>query len=255
MALAAVDLTTIQPELSRAAYTVDAVKVYGRDQTEVRALDGVSVEFGAARFTAIMGPSGSGKSTLLHCCAGLDALTSGKAFIAGTELSTLNDHDLTILRRERVGFIFQSFNLVPILDAMENITLPLRLAGRRADQDWVDRVVDTLGLRDRLAHRPAELSGGQQQRVAVARALASRPEIIFADEPTGNLDSRAGAEVLGFMRRAVDDMHQTIVMVTHDASAASHADRVVFLADGRVVDEMHDPTTRRVLERMQRFGE
>ncbi len=254
MALSALDLRA-QPEPAPAAYTIDAVKVYGKDQTEVRALDGICVEFGSARFTAIMGPSGSGKSTLLHCCAGLDALTSGKAFIAGTDLSGLDDHDLTILRRDRVGFIFQSFNLVPMLNAMENIRLPMRLAGRQSDQAWVDRVVDTLGLRDRLSHRPAELSGGQQQRVAVARALASHPEIIFADEPTGNLDSHAGAEVLGFMRRAVDDMGQTIVMVTHDAFAASHADRIVFLADGQVVDEMRNPTTRRVLERMQRFGD
>jgi putative ABC transport system ATP-binding protein len=253
MALAAQDLVA-RPELAAAASTLDAVKVYGQGQTAVRALDHVSVEFDAAGFTAIMGPSGSGKSTLLHCCAGLDALTSGKAFIAGRDLSILDDHDLTVLRRDHVGFIFQSFNLVPILNAMENIRLPLRLAGRRVDQEWVERVVDTLGLRDRLAHRPAELSGGQQQRVAVARALASKPDIIFADEPTGNLDSRAGAEVLGFMRRAVDEMHQTIVMVTHDASAASHADRILFLADGRVVDEMRDPSTRRVLERMQRFG-
>ncbi len=253
MALVAEDLA-VRPQLPAAAYTRDAVKVYGKGQTEVRALDDVSVEFDAGRFTAIMGPSGSGKSTLLHCCAGLDTLTSGKAFIGGTDLSALDDRALTILRRDHVGFIFQSFNLVPILNAMENIRLPLRLAGRRADQAWIDTVVGTLGLADRLAHRPAELSGGQQQRVAVARALAGKPDIIFADEPTGNLDSRAGAEVLGFMRRAVDDMHQTIVMVTHDAAAASHADRILFLADGRVVDEMWDPTTRRVLERMQRFG-
>jgi putative ABC transport system ATP-binding protein len=253
MALVAEDLA-VRPQLPAAAHTLDAVKVYGKGQTEVCALDHVSVDFGTAQFTAIMGPSGSGKSTLLHCCAGLDTLTSGKAFIGGTDLSVLDDHDLTVLRRDHVGFIFQSFNLVPILNAIENIRLPLRLAGRRPDPAWVDLVVDTLGLRDRLAHRPSELSGGQQQRVAVARALASKPDIIFADEPTGNLDSRAGAEVLGFMRRAVDEMNQTIVMVTHDASAASHADRIVFLADGRVVDEMHDPTTRRVFERMQRFG-
>jgi len=253
MALVAEDLA-VRPQLPAAAHTVDAVKVYGKGQTEVRALDHVSVDFGAACFTAIMGPSGSGKSTLLHCCAGLDTLTSGKAFIGGTDLSALNDHDLTVLRREHVGFIFQSFNLVPILNAIANIRLPLRLAGRRPDPAWIAQVVDTLGLRDRVTHRPSELSGGQQQRVAVARALASKPDIIFADEPTGNLDSRAGAEVLVFMRRAVDDMHQTIVMVTHDASAASHADRILFLADGHVVDEMHDPTTRRVLERMQRFG-
>jgi putative ABC transport system ATP-binding protein len=253
MALTTEDVTA-QLTLPAAAYTVDAVKVYGKGQTEVRALDDVAVQFGSACFTAIMGPSGSGKSTLLHCCAGLDSLTSGKAYVAGMDLSTLDDHDLTVLRRDHVGFIFQSFNLVPILNAIENIQLPLRLARRHADKAWVDTVVGTLGLRDRLTHRPAELSGGQQQRVAVARALASKPDIIFADEPTGNLDSRAGAEVLGFMRRAVDEMHQTIVMVTHDASAASHADRILFLADGRVVDEMRDPTTRRVLERMQQFG-
>ena len=253
MALVAVE-PTIEPQAPPAAYTLDAVKVYGKGQIEVRALDGVSVGFDTSRFTAIMGPSGSGKSTLLHCCAGLDTLTSGKAFIAGLDLSGLDDRELTVLRRDHVGFIFQSFNLVPILNAAENIRLPLRLAGKRADQAWVDQVVDTLGLRDRLDHRPAELSGGQQQRVAVARALASKPAIILADEPTGNLDSRAGAEVLGFMRRAVDDMHQTIVMVTHDASAASHADRILFLVDGRVVDEIRDPTTRRVLQRMQQFG-
>jgi len=238
-----------------AAWTIDAVKLYGRDQTEVRALDGVSVSFDSGCFTAIMGPSGSGKSTLLHCCAGLDALTSGQAFIADTDLGSLSDHDLTILRRDRVGFIFQAFNLVPTLTALDNVRLPLRLAGRRAEPAWLDTIVDTLGLRDRLAHRPAELSGGQQQRVAVARALLSKPEIIFADEPTGNLDSRSGAEVLGFMRRAVDDMHQTIVMVTHDPSAASRADRVLFLADGRVVDEMAEPTVGKVLERMHRLGD
>ena len=236
-----------------AARTVDAVKLYGRDQTEVRALDGVSVSFDSGCFTAIMGPSGSGKSTLLHCCAGLDALTSGQAFIADTDLGALSDQDLTILRRDRVGFIFQAFNLVPTLTALDNIRLPLRLAGRRAEPAWLDTVVDSLGLRDRLAHRPGELSGGQQQRVAVARALLSKPKIIFADEPTGNLDSRSGAEVLGFMRRAVDDMHQTIVMVTHDPSAASRADRVLFLADGRVVDEMAEPTVAKVLARMRRL--
>ena len=236
-----------------AARTVDAVKLYGRGPTEVRALDGVSVTFDSGCFTAIMGPSGSGKSTLLHCCAGLDALTSGQAFIADTDLGALSDQDLTILRRDRVGFIFQAFNLVPTLTALDNIRLPLRLAGRRAEPRWLDAIVDTLGIRDRLAHRPAELSGGQQQRVAVARALLSKPEIVFADEPTGNLDSRSGAEVLGFMRRAVDDMHQTIVMVTHDPSAASRADRVLFLADGRVVDEMAEPTVAKVLARMRRL--
>jgi len=249
--------TPVPPEVAHkaAARTVDAVKVYGKGQVEVRALDGVTVEFAAGRYTAIMGPSGSGKSTLLHCAAGLDALTSGKAFIGDADLSTLNDHQLTILRRDHVGFVFQAFNLVPTLTAAENITLPLLLAGRKGDQAWIATIIGTTGIGDRLEHRPSELSGGQQQRVAVARALASRPEIIFADEPTGNLDSHAGTEVLGFMRRAVDEMGQTIVMVTHDPMAASYADRIVFLADGRIVDEMREPTADRVLERMKRFGE
>jgi putative ABC transport system ATP-binding protein len=240
---------------SAAAATIDAVKVYGTGHTEVRALDGVTVAFAAGEFTAIMGPSGSGKSTLLHCIAGLDSLTSGKAFIGDTDLGELDDNALTILRRENVGFVFQAFNLVPTLTAYENITLPLTLAGRKGDGAWIDQVVDTLGLTDRLAHRPSELSGGQQQRVAVARALANQPRIIFADEPTGNLDSKSGADVLGFMRRAVSDLGQTIVMVTHDPGAASHASRVVFLADGRIVDEMRDPTSERVLDRLKRFGE
>jgi len=238
-----------------AARTVDAVKVYGKGQTEVRALDGVSVEFAAGCYTAIMGPSGSGKSTLLHCVAGLDSLTSGRAFIGDADLSALNDHQLTILRRDHVGFVFQAFNLVPTITAEENVDLPLLLAGRKGDRTWIAKIIETMGIGDRLKHRPDEMSGGQQQRVAVARALASRPEIIFADEPTGNLDSHAGAEVLGFMRRAVDEMGQTIVMVTHDPIAASYADRIVFLADGRIVDEMHQPTAGRVLERMKRFGE
>ena len=238
-----------------AARTRDAVKVYGKGQTEVRALDGVSVEFTAGQFTAIMGPSGSGKSTLLHCAAGLDTLTSGKAFIGDSELSLLNDHKLTILRRDHVGFVFQAYNLVPTISAAENITLPLLLAGRNPDQAWLNRIITTMGIADRLNHRPDEMSGGQQQRVAVARALASRPEIIFADEPTGNLDSRAGAAVLGFVRKVVDEMGQTIVMVTHDPIAASYADRIVFLADGQVVDEMQQPTAQTVLERMKRFGE
>ena len=244
-----------QPQVEAAARTVDAVKTYGKGGTEVRALDGVTVAFGAGRFTAIMGPSGSGKSTLLHCTAGLDALTSGSAFIGDDDLSTLNDHALTVLRRDRIGFVFQAYNLVPTLTARGNISLPLRLAGRKGDQAWIDQVVDTLGIADRLDHRPDELSGGQQQRVAVARALASKPAIIFGDEPTGNLDSKAGAEVLHFLRRAVDDLDQTIVMVTHDPNAASYADRIVFLADGRVVDEMDDPSAERVLERLKRFGE
>jgi putative ABC transport system ATP-binding protein len=238
-----------------AARTVAATKVYGTGQTEVRALDEVTVEFERARFTAIMGPSGSGKSTLLHCIAGLDTLTAGKAYIGDADLSTLNDNELTTLRRDRVGFVFQSFNLVPTLTAYENITLPLRLAGHKGDRAWIDRVIDTVGLADRLNHRPSELSGGQQQRVAVARALASQPEIIFADEPTGNLDSRSSTEVLSFMRRVVQEMDQTIVMVTHDPVAASDADRIVFLADGRVIEEMRDPTPERVLDRMRQFGE
>jgi len=250
-------ITPIPTEVAQkaAARTADAVKVYGQGPTEVRALDGVTVEFAAGRYTAIMGPSGSGKSTLLHCVAGLDTLTSGQAFIGDADLGTLNDQQLTVLRRDHVGFVFQAFNLVPTITAAENITLPLLLAGRKADRDWLAGVIGTLGIGDRLHHRPDEMSGGQQQRVAVARALVSRPEIIFADEPTGNLDSRAGTEVLGFLRRAVDAMGQTIVMVTHDPVAASYADRIVFLADGKIVDEMHQPTADRVLERMKRFGE
>jgi putative ABC transport system ATP-binding protein len=214
---------------------VHARKVYGRDATAVTALDDVTVAFPARRFTAIMGPSGSGKSTLMHCTAGLDTLTSGSAFVAGTDLSTLSERALTKLRRDRIGFVFQAFNLVPTLTALENITLPLALAGKAADRRWVDDVIDTVGLRPRLRHRPAELSGGQQQRVAVARALASRPAIIFADEPTGNLDSHASAEILAFMRSAVDQLGQTIVMVTHDPDAAAYAHHVLFLADGRIV--------------------
>ena len=238
-----------------AAHTVDATKTYGKGLTEVRALDGITVDFASGQFTAIMGPSGSGKSTLLHCMAGLDALTSGHAFIGDADLSTLSDDALTLLRREQIGFVFQAYNLVPTLTALENIRLPLRLAGAKGDPAWITTVIETMGLADRTAHRPAEMSGGQQQRVAVARALATRPKIIFADEPTGNLDSKAGAEVLEFMRKAVDEMQQTIVMVTHDPVAASYADRIVFLADGRVVDEMQHPTPERVLDRMKRFGE
>ncbi len=243
------------PPPANAAGAVDATKVYGKDDNEVRALDGVTVAFERGRFTAIMGPSGSGKSTLMHCLAGLDSLTSGEVFIGETRLSTLNDKQLTELRRTAVGFIFQAYNLVPTLNAQENITLPLLLGGTSGDQPWIDRVIDTVGLRTRLKHRPSELSGGQQQRVAVARALASKPTIIFADEPTGNLDSRTGAEILSFMRTAVTELGQTIVMVTHDPVAASYADRVVFLNDGRIVDEMHQPTAERVLERMKHFGE
>jgi putative ABC transport system ATP-binding protein len=254
MAVTAPSSAVVSPN-GAAASTVEAVKVYGGGSTEVRALDDVTVAFDTARFSAIMGPSGSGKSTLLHCIAGLDSLTSGAAFIGDTDLSSLDDNHLTVLRRDRVGFIFQAFNLIPTLSAYENITLPLSLAGHKGDRDWIEKVIDTVGLRDRLEHRPSELSGGQQQRVAVARALASRPQIIFADEPTGNLDSQSGAEVLSFTRRAVDEMGQTIVMVTHDPVAASYADRVVFLADGRVVDEMQEPTSDRVLDRLKRFGE
>ena len=237
-----------------AARAVDLVKVYGSGDTSVRALDQVSVAFPTGRFSAIMGPSGSGKSTLMHCLAGLDRVTSGEAFIGDVDITRLNDNQLTLLRRDKVGFVFQSFNLVPTLDALENITLPMAIAGRKPDEAWLDHVIDTIGLRDRLAHRPSELSGGQQQRVAAARALASRPAIIFADEPTGNLDSRSGAEVLGFLRRSVREMGQTIVMVTHDPAAASYADRVVFLADGRVVGEMSEPTADSVLDRMKQLG-
>jgi putative ABC transport system ATP-binding protein len=237
-----------------AARAVEAVKVYGAGDAAVRALDGVSAEFPAQQFTAVMGPSGSGKSTLLHCLAGLDSLTSGQVFIGDVDLATLGEKKLTVLRREKVGFIFQGYNLVPTLDAGENITLPLDIAGRKPDAAWIDRVVRTVGLGNRLSHRPSELSGGQQQRVAAARALASQPEIIFADEPTGNLDSKSGAELLGFMRQAVREFGQTIVMVTHDPTAAGYSDRVVFLADGTVVDEMLQPTAERVLERMKSLG-
>jgi putative ABC transport system ATP-binding protein len=241
--------------VSIAARTVDAVKVYGRGDTAVRALDGITADFAAHQFTAIMGASGSGKSTLLHCLAGLDRLTSGHTFIGGYELGQLNDRQLTLLRREKVGFIFQSLNLVPTLNALDNIVLPLTIAGRKHDPAMVDSVVQLTGLADRLRHRPGELSGGQQQRVAVARALVSRPEIIFADEPTGNLDSRNGGELLAFLRKAVDDLGQTIVMVTHDSLAASHADRVVFLADGRVVQDMRSPTTDGILAVVRHLGE
>jgi putative ABC transport system ATP-binding protein len=237
--------------LSHAARAVEAVKVYGQGDTEVRALDGVDVEFAAGELTAIMGPSGSGKSTLMHALAGLDDLTSGSVWIGTTELSKLDDKALTKFRRDHVGFVFQAFNLVPTLDVAENITLPMALAGRRPDRAWVDEVIDIVGLRDRLRHRPTELSGGQQQRVAVARALASRPEIVFADEPTGNLDSRTGGEVLAFMRQAVREYSHTVVMVTHDPVAASYADRAIFLVDGRIVDDVREPTADSVLDRMK----
>ena len=226
-----------------AARAVRATKVYGAGPTAVLALDEVSVDFGAGRFTAVMGPSGSGKSTLMHCVAGLDSLTDGEVFVGDVELGTLPDRELTRLRRDRIGFVFQAFNLVPTLTAQENIVLPDRLAGRRPDAAWLDEVVGAVGLGDRLAHRPSELSGGQQQRVAVARALAGRPALILADEPTGNLDSHSGAEVLDLLRRAVDDMGQTVVMVTHDPRAAAVADEAVFLADGRVDRRATVPAT------------
>jgi putative ABC transport system ATP-binding protein len=234
-----------------AARAVALRKVYGEGEAAVEALRGVDIDFAAGAFTAIMGPSGSGKSTLLHCLAGLDTPTSGGVFIGDVEITTLNEKRLTELRRDKVGFVFQAFNLVPTLTAAENITLPLDIAGRDVDGPWFDQVVDAVGIRDRLRHRPSELSGGQQQRVAGARALASRPEIVFADEPTGNLDSRSSAELLTFLRDAVREHGQTIVMVTHDATAAAYADRVVFLADGRVVDEMREPTADRVLDRLK----
>jgi putative ABC transport system ATP-binding protein len=235
-----------------AARAVEVWKVYGTTEaTRVTALAGVTVDFLRGQFTAIMGPSGSGKSTLMHCLAGLDTVTQGEVWIGETKVSGLGDRALTKLRREQVGFIFQQFNLMPTLTAEENITLPLAIAGRRPDREWLDRVVGSLGLADRLRHRPSELSGGQQQRVACARALVSRPEVVFADEPTGNLDSRSGTEVLRFLRNSVRELGQTIILVTHDPNAASYADRVIFLADGQIVDEMADPTADRVLQRMK----
>ncbi len=228
-------------------------KVYGTGETSVTALREVSVTFARGHFTAIMGPSGSGKSTLLHCLAGLDSVTGGSVYIGDTDLTSLDDKRLTALRRDRVGFVFQSFNLVPTLNALENITLPIDLAGRKPDAEWLDTVITVVGLGDRLKHRPNELSGGQQQRVACARALASRPDVVFADEPTGNLDSRAGAEVLGFLRRSVSEMNQTVIMVTHDPVAASYADRALFLADGGLVDDMANPTADRVLDNIKRI--
>ena len=236
-----------------AARAVDAVKTYGVGDAIVQALNGVTVTFPTERFTAIMGPSGSGKSTLMQCVAGLDRLTSGQCYIGETELSRLNKTELTLLRRDRLGFIFQQYNLIPTLTAKENILLPLTLADKKPDMAWFDEIVATVGMGNRLENRPTQLSGGQQQRVAVARALVPRPEIIFADEPTGALDSRTGMEILSFMRRAVDDSGQTIVMVTHDPHAASYADNVLFLADGQIIDEMPQPTTERVLDRMKQF--
>ncbi len=230
-------------------------KIYGEGDAAVHALRGVTESFEQGRFTAIMGPSGSGKLTLLHCIAGLDSLTSGTTYLGDVDLGSLKDKDLTVLRRERVGFVFQAFNLIPTLNAKENILLPLSIAGRKPDADWYGQVIDAVDLEDRLDHRPSELSGGQQQRVAVARALVSKPDIVFADEPSGNLDSKSGAELLSFMRRAVDEFHQTIVMVTHNPLDASHADRIVFLDDGNVVDEMTDPTADRVLDKMKSLGD
>src|SRR4051795_8311601 len=246
--------TLSPPNVGVAARAVDASKVYGTGEATVRALDSISVAFETARLTAIMGPSGSGKSTLLHCMAGLDRLTSGQILLGDIDISHASEKELTLIRRDKIGFIFQAYNLIPTLNALENMTLPMSLAGTKPDPAWLDTIVTTVRLTDRLQHRPAELSGGQQQRVAVGRALLSRPEIVFADEPTGNLDSRSGAEILPFMRRAVDDPGQTIVMVTHDPIAAAYADRVVFLADGAIVDELLAPTADTVLDKMKSLG-
>ena len=254
-------MTVVEPapapapaERGVAARAVQAVKTYGQGDTVVRALDGVDLDIERGCFTAVMGPSGSGKSTLMHAMAGLDDLTSGHVYIGDTDLTSLKEKELTVLRRDHVGFVFQAFNLIPTLTAEENIRLPLSLGGREPDRDWFDQVIDTVGLRDRLHHRPTELSGGQQQRVAVARALVGRPQLAFADEPTGNLDSNAGAEILKFMRQAVDDLGQTIVMVTHDPVAASYSDRIVFLVDGKITDDMTEPTTERVIDKMKDLG-
>jgi len=236
------------------ARAVDLVKVYGAGDAEVRALDRITLDFEKEKFVAVMGPSGSGKSTLMHCMAGLDVPTSGHTFIGELEIGTLDDAELTQLRRDRIGFIFQSFNLIPTLTALENIVLPINLAGGKVDQEWLTFLVDQLGIGDRLSHHPAEMSGGQQQRTACARAMIRRPELIFADEPTGNLDSNSSGEMLAFLRRSVNEFHQSIVMVTHDARAAAHADRVVFLADGRLVGEIVTPTADSVLEQMKRLG-
>lgn len=241
----------ISKTTQQAARTVSATKIYGSGDTEVRALDDVTIDIERGRFTAIMGPSGSGKSTLMHCLAGLDTLTSGEVYLGDTELHSLSDKELTQMRRDKIGFVFQAFNLIPTLTAEENVRLPMSIAGRKGDEDWIQKVISILGIGDRLTHRPSEMSGGQQQRVAAARALASQPEIIFGDEPSGNLDSNSAAELLGFLRQAVDEFGQTMVMVTHDPSAASYADRIIFLADGKPVDEMLDPTAGAILDRMK----
>jgi putative ABC transport system ATP-binding protein len=246
--------TLSPPSVGVAARAVDASKIYGTGEAEVRALNSISVAFEAGKLTAIMGPSGSGKSTLLHCLAGLDRLTAGQIFLGDIDISHASEKELTLIRRDKLGFIFQAYNLIPTLSALENMTLPLALAGTKPDAAWLDTIVQTVRLSDRLTHRPAELSGGQQQRVAVGRALLSRPSIIFADEPTGNLDSRSGAEILTFMRNAVDDLGQTIVMVTHDPIAAAYADRVVFLADGAIVDELLEPDTDSIIDKMKSLG-
>ena len=240
---------------SAAARAVDVTKVYGAGDTAVHALAGVSIEFRRGQYAAIMGPSGSGKSTLLHCLAGLDRVTTGRIFLGDDEISAMGEKQLTLIRREKIGFVFQAYNLVPTLTGLENISLPLALAGKKPDSEWLAQIIDTVHLADRVDHRPNELSGGQQQRVAVARALVSRPEVIFADEPTGNLDSKSGAEILGFMRKAVTELGQTIVMVTHDPVAAAYADRVVFLGDGKIVDEDTSPTVDSVMDHMRRLGD
>jgi len=239
---------------SAAARATNVSKIYGHDDSEVRALDNVTVQFEKGKFTAIMGPSGSGKSTLMHCMAGLDEMTAGSVTIDGTDVASLKDKDLTKLRRDKIGFVFQAFNLVPTLTADENIRLPLLLGNNKGNEAWIQKVIDTVHLQDRLSHRPSELSGGQQQRVAVARALASEPAIIFADEPTGNLDSTTGSEILSFMRKAVDELGQTIVMVTHDPVSASYADRIVFLKDGKIAGELLKPTPELVLDYMKELG-
>ncbi|WP_181312609.1 ABC transporter ATP-binding protein [Nocardioides campestrisoli] len=252
-ALPGASVTRLPRRGKAAARVKDLTKSYGSGQARVQALAGVSLDLWEEQFTAVMGPSGSGKSTLMHCCAALDTGTSGEVWVGDRELSGLDDGELTALRRDEIGFVFQSFNLVPTLTAEENILLPLSIAGRKPDRKWFDVVIDTVGLRTRLRHKPNELSGGQQQRVAVARALVSRPRIVFADEPTGNLDSHSGAEVLELLRRSVDDHGQTVVMVTHDAVAAAYTDRVVFLADGRIVSELHEPDREQVLAVMTRM--